>query len=157
MSADLAAAMTEAEQPDDAPAPPLTVKFYGVEYRLRDRVPVICLMRFLDSDGTTGDAMRRAHRFIRDVLDPADFGAFEQACIDNDASFDQILDAAVEAATARPTGQPPDSQDGPSSTGPSSRADSPSSPGGWPTTIPLPPPDLRAVPGNSAQEHGSYA
>jgi len=142
LAADLEQAMDEDTEPQ-----PATVDFHGTAFRVRDKVPVWALMEFLDGEGRgEAEALAAGHRFIRDVLHPDDFAAFGRACREHDASFDEILQLAVAAATARPTVRPADSPDGPPTSGASSAPGLLSRPAGWPATIPAPPPDLRPVP-----------
>ncbi len=99
-----------------------TVDFFGETFALTDEIPEFALMEFAeaaDSGGTVEgmDGMAAMLRLVIAIVDPADEKRFRATARKNRAGGQDLLEvikAAFEAATERPTGRPADSSDGPS-------------------------------------------
>ena len=109
-----------------------TVDFLGESFRVADRVGALPLMRFaklaksgLDIDEM--DGLVAAYDLLGQVIHAEDWARFEEHADREHAGGDELLDfiaSALVVASARPTGRPSDSSDGPQTIEPSSTDDS---------------------------------
>jgi hypothetical protein len=119
-----------------SPREPDVFEFEGEEFRVVDSVPsLLPLMQFSAAmsavdDGSIGmDGLAAIYNMLRYCVHAGDWARFEKLAMQRGAGPDDLLpitESVWEAITARPTEGPSGSPDGPSNTGTSSRADSPS-------------------------------
>lgn len=110
-----------------------TVELAGKRFPIREQgVSLLALMKFatIAKAGKTSDDMEglaALYKLLRSCIDPAEWDAFEDHANDVGADGEALMHVvtdAVSAAAARPTQQRSRSQDGPSTTAPSSAGDS---------------------------------
>lgn len=112
-----------------------TFEFAGGTYRVIQSVPsMLPLMQFAaamsaaeEDDSLPMDALGAMYNMLRYCVEPADWAKFEKAAIRAGAGVDTLLPitmAVWESVSSDPTEGPSDSQDGPSTTTPTSKATS---------------------------------
>lgn len=102
------------------------ISFGGEQFTLADKIGLMPLMRFAktaqggaDSNDMAG--LAAMYDLLEQCIAPADWRRFEAAADKTRASGDELMGLvkdAIEAISARPTGRPSDSSDGPATTAP---------------------------------------
>ena len=120
------------EQIEGAPVEGATIEAFGNAYRVADRVALMPMMRFAylakrGADSADMEAMVAMYDLLRGVFAPEDWERFERDAMENqadDQDLMRIVQAAISAITARPTGRPSASSPGPQTTTPNSTGSS---------------------------------
>jgi hypothetical protein len=129
---------------------PDTFVFYGETFRTRGAIGLMPLVRFAYISRTgvgldDMDGLAAVYEMVRDCLHPDDWDRFQETCAVKGADEDAVLGVVrvcIQAAAARPSLRPSDSQPGSPNTDPSTKADAPS-----PDSVPATPaPDGPATP-----------
>ncbi|WBB94180.1 hypothetical protein [Verrucosispora sp. WMMC514] len=110
------------------------VEFLGDQYRIASSVGLMPLMKFAMTakQGANADDMEglaAMYSLIKDCIDPAEWGRFEQDAIDKKAEAEDLLKVVqdvIQTLSARPTQRPADSSAGPQTTSDSSKETLPS-------------------------------
>jgi hypothetical protein len=110
------------------------VTFMGEEFKVRDRVGLMALMRFAQASASGGDTadmetLAALYRLLRACIHPDDWGRFEDRADETDAEADDLMPVVSDTlslVTARPTERPAVSSAGPPTTSPSSKQTPPS-------------------------------
>lgn len=110
------------------------ITFAGEQFRIRERVGLMPLMRFAQASSAGGDtadmdALAALYRLLRACIHVDDWAKFEDAADDSGAEADDLMPVVTETlslVTARPTERPAVSSAGPPTTSPSSKRIPPS-------------------------------
>lgn len=119
---------------DGVEVEPDTFVFYEETFRTRGAIGLMPLVRFayISRTGVGLDDMEglaAVYEMVRDCLHPDDWDRFQDVCAVKGADEDAVLGVVrvcIQAAAARPSLRPSDSQPGSPSTDPSTRVDAPS-------------------------------
>jgi hypothetical protein len=112
-TADPKVRLPEGERAAEAADGTLSVELAGKSFRLSDSIGVMPLMEWAasreEADPQDAGQLLSIYRILQDLVDPEDWLAFKQHAREAKCGFTEVFafqNAAMEALTARPTGEP---------------------------------------------------